>query len=260
MTPTPWLVENATPGPARRRLVCVPYAGGGAGLFEPWRRALPGTAISAVRPPGRENRFREPPLTSVGAILDQLAPTVAARVEGDAGLPWAVFGYSLGALLAYELVARLAQTGGPVPAVLMVGGAEAPHVPRHLPDVSWLPDDEFAGEIARLGGTPIEVLEHAELLALMLPMIRADFRILETHAPRPGAPLPCPVVTYRAADDRDVRREGVARWAELTSSTATHHDLPGGHFVISEQPDDLLRIVAADLDHHLGPDPVESIG
>ena len=242
----PWLVEGVPAGPVRRRLFCLPFAGGGAAIFEPWRRALPGTAISAVRLPGRENRFREPALADVDAVLDGLVPAVAARVAEDRGLPWAVFGYSLGGLLAYELVARLAESGGPLPAVLLVGGAEPPHVPRHLPDVSWLPREEFVGQLRELGGTSPEILEHPELLDLLLPMVRADFRIVETHRGTARA-LPCPIVTYRGSDDDGVRPEAMARWSELTAASVTHRDIAGGHFVISDRPADFISLVAADL-------------
>lgn len=247
-----WLVEGSIAGPARRRLFCLPFAGAGAGIYEPWRRRLPGTRVSAVRLPGRENRLREPPLTDADAVIDELAPLVAARVAADEGLPWAVFGYSLGALLAYDLVARLAETGGPVPAVLIVGGAEPPHLPRHLPDVSWLPHDDFVAALRRLGGTAPEVLANPELLELLLPMVRADFRIVESHPVRTVPPLPCPIVAYRGTEDHEVRPTAVQRWSELTAAGATHRELVGGHFVITQAATNVTDQVAADLNGFLG--------
>jgi medium-chain acyl-[acyl-carrier-protein] hydrolase len=240
-----WFHTPAARPHARLRLYCIPYAGGGPGVFREWPGGLrDDVEVRAVVLPGRQRRFGEPALTSVEALADQLVPALCAELDR----PFAIFGHSLGAGLAYEVARRLAN-GALRPVRLLASGASAPHRPgleHHL-----LPDAEFAEAVGGLGGTPPELLAHEELLELMLPILRADFTAAETYYRPPRPELGCPVSVFGGAEDPIVSSDDLAAWAEHTRSSCSVHVLPGDHFFLDSARDELLRLVDRELAGHL---------
>ena len=242
---TPWLVTRGSESSrARLRLVAVPYAGAGASAFLPWTQLLPpDIELAVVRMPGRENRYREKRLTDMDDVVDQLQQAVSST---EPALPIAIFGYSLGSLIAYELAIRLHATGaGPI--LLAVGGSDAPHAPHPSLGLYNLDDDAFVAAIRALGGTPDEVFEHAELLKLLLPILRADFELLDGYRSSAHPPLDCPLVTYQGDSDSELTHAGMAAWAELSTGPHTARHFAGGHFFFVDDPDLLARRLAADV-------------
>lgn len=240
--PTPALVDRGDASRARVRLVAVPFAGTGASAFLPWAPLLPPDILLTVaRLPGRENRYREPRRTVMSEVVDELAPAIAASP-----LPVAVFGYSLGALIGYELALRLQSLDRP-PVLLAVGGSNAPQVPRPGRRLSELDDDAFLAAVRELEGTPAEVFEHAELLALVLPTLRADFTLLDGYRPADPPTLRCPVVTYAADRDPELTTAGIAAWADVTTGPTTPRRFAGGHFFFADDPGPLVARLAADV-------------
>jgi surfactin synthase thioesterase subunit len=214
-------------------------------MFVPWRRLLPAdVALTIVRLPGRESRMTEPPLTDVDAVTDELA----MAVSHGSRLPWSLFGYSLGALLAYELAVRLSQPGHRAPDLLLVGGAEPPHLSRIGPSLSELDPVEFVGALRAFGGTPSEVFEHSELLDLVLPALRADFQLLDSYRPRAHPPLSCPIVTYSGTSDSELDDTRVRRWSELTTAPTSHRLFEGGHFFLTDKVIEVVAAVRQDID------------
>lgn len=226
------------------RLFCLPYAGGSARVFLDWRTELP--SFVDVRPlelPGRGLRFSEQP-------LDRLEPVVAdlmATVADESDLPFAIFGYSLGALLGFELAWRLAQERGIAPMHLLVAAARAPIWPRPLNQLCDLPDARLLEGLRMMNGTPRELLEHRQLMEIMLPVVRADFAVAERYQYRPG-PLPsCPVTAFCGSADPVVSREAMGAWAECTTSAFALHELPGDHFFLRSARRPLLNKIAETL-------------
>jgi medium-chain acyl-[acyl-carrier-protein] hydrolase len=240
-----WLVHVGAPLSATRsRIVALPWAGGGTAVYRRWATMLPAdVALTIVRMPGRESRLGEPPLTDMDAVVDELAPLVADLTD----VPTMIFGYSLGALIGYELTVRLHATGGTRPSLLAVGGSNAPHVPREQPSLAGLDDTDFVAALRDLDGTPAEIFEHPELLSLLLPTLRADFTLLDHYTPRDRPPLGIPIVSYTGASDPELTSAGVARWAELTRAATTHRWFPGGHFFLTERAEEVVAAVWADL-------------
>jgi medium-chain acyl-[acyl-carrier-protein] hydrolase len=155
-----------TPHPeAQVRLFCLPFAGGGASIFRTWGRALPPTVeVCPVQLPGRENRLREPPYTDIQALAERLAN----QIHPYAQKPFALFGHSMGALLAFELTRTLRRQDGPMPRALFLSAHRAAHLPLRRQPLHGLPDPEFIQGVRRLGGTPAGVFEHKELLEITL--------------------------------------------------------------------------------------------
>jgi medium-chain acyl-[acyl-carrier-protein] hydrolase len=237
------------PGIARQRfaavnLICLPYAGGGASIFAGWQARLPDfIRVRAVQLPGRESRIGEPACRD----LDLLQNFILESVEGCLDQPYVLFGHSNGALLAFELARRLRGRQFNAPLGLIVSASRSPQAKRPLRKVNGLPHGEFIAELRRIGGTPDEVLANPELMALVMPALRADFAINETYKYRPYPPLSCPIRAYGGADDRSVSSEDLEDWRQQTAASFDLRRFTGDHFFLRAARDELLRWLAQDI-------------
>jgi surfactin synthase thioesterase subunit len=236
-----WLRRFHQPEPGAPRLLCLPHAGGSASFYFPLSKALsPAVDVRAAQYPGRQDRAGEPFAHSV----QELARGVCDALDERETTPLALFGHSMGALVAFE-AARLLENAGRPPAVLFLSGHRGPSVERsetvHLGD-----DARLIEEVVRLDGTDAAVLQDAELLELILPGLRADYRVVETYRPTPGPRLGCPVVVLTGDADPRVTPEEARTWARETDGPFECHVHPGGHFyLVARQQDVLARIEAA---------------
>src|SRR3954453_3800140 len=186
----PWVVRRAAESSPRLRLFCFPYAGGSAQVFRTWSEALPADVeVCAVQLPGRERRSSETPIRRAALAVEMLASALSRYLDKT----FAMFGHSMGAMLAYEVARRLSAEFGCAPDHLFVSGHRAPHLPSRRRPLHHLADDAFIAGVRALNGTPREVFEHPELVELLLPMLRADFELLETYVELPGPRLSCPI-------------------------------------------------------------------
>ena len=242
--PDRWLVAAPSTAQTLLRLFCLPYAGGGASIYRTWPNELPAEIqVYAVQLPGRENRMAEPPYTHVTPLGRVLAEQLEPLLE----MPYALFGHSMGALIAFELTRELRRRRLPLPVHLFVSAHRAPQIPHTKPPIHHLPDAEFVQEIRKLKGTPEDVLVHEELMELMLPRLRADFTLFETYTYEAGEPLAVPLSVYGGIEDEDVRKEWLEAWREQTQRSMNLHLLPGHHFFIQESQQELLEIIAQAL-------------
>lgn len=229
---------------ATLRLFCFPFAGGGASIYRPWPTRLPATIeLCPIQLPGREDRYREPAFTSVIAA----ARALSRELEPYLDKPFAIFGHSMGALVGFEVARALRHGGLPAPLALFVAAYPAPQAPLARAPIHRLPDREFIEEMRRMQGTPAAVLENAELMEFMLPILRADFEACDTYTCAPEPPLACPFFVYGGAEDREVDESGLDRWREQTSASFTRRLLPGNHFFVQSHRDLLLADVADQL-------------
>lgn len=240
----PWVQPLSPARPhAGLRLFCIPYAGGGPLAFRGWSDLLPENIdVRAVQLPGRGARLREKPFTRLESLIAALAQALGPWLDR----PFAIYGHSLGALLAYELT-RTLRRGGLHPARLFVSGQIAPHRPDPNPKIHHEPDPVFLEEMKLLGGTPREVMECAELMQLLLPALRADFAVLETYEHQPQPPLECPITAFGGHDDPRVQPADLEAWRELTRAECRLVMLPGDHFFIGPQKRTILRLMGAQL-------------
>ena len=245
--PSPkWFPPRTARSGVRVRLFCLPHAGSGAAVFYRWRRLLP-PAIEAVPVlfPGRETRLAEPPPARVDDVVEAL--TDAA--QGEFHLPYAFFGHSMGALLAYKWARRIHAVGLPSPTCLILSGKEAAHVSSRHRRLHQLPDEELVEQLRQRYGTPGPSLADPELRAVLLPTLRSDLRLVESYRHGPEARLDCPLVVLAGADDRSVSKAGLAAWAELTDGPVSSARLPGDHFyhVHPDHGRALIETIAATL-------------
>lgn len=242
---TPWLQVFKPQREARLRLLCFPYAGGGASLFRAWAAAAPPEVeICAVQLPGRESRLSHPPLDG---LAERLLPALAEQVLPLFDRPLAFFGYSMGALIGYDLARHLRDRAGREPAALAVAAYQAPHLPYRAAPIHHLPDEEFIARLRLIGGTPSAVLDNPEFMELMLPALRADFKLCETYRHLPGPPLACPVTAFGGLDDQRIAYADIAAWRQHAAGRFRQHMFAGGHFFFHDAQELLLREVLADL-------------
>ncbi|WP_063803475.1 thioesterase II family protein [Streptomyces silvensis] len=249
--PNPWVVRSgAARDSCRIRLVCFPHAGAGASVYRPWITALaPEVEVLPLVLPGRDSRWREPAHTGMSGLARAAAEGLAAFFGAEERqVPYAFFGHSLGAVVAYE-TARALGRPGPGPQLLVVSASAPPaRAAASSRGCHTLPDEEFLAEVDRLGGLSPGVLGEAELLRLLLPVLRADFTLAETYAPAPGPPLSCPVAVYAGRDDTGVREAHLAQWQEVTEvRPVVRRTFPGGHFYLDGARPDLVHALRQDL-------------
>lgn len=240
-----WLYWPAPRRPAAARLFCFPHAGVGASVYRQWPHGLPvELEVCALQLPGRGHRLSEPPVATIRALVEAIVSAMAPQLDR----PFAFFGHSMGAVLAFEVARALRLKGLPQPSRLIVSGRRGPHTPEPSPPLRHLSDAEFVAEInRRYGGIPAEILENDDVLALLLPCLRADIAALETHRPEPEPPLPCPISAFGGSDDPQTPRAQLDAWGAETTGGFEVRIFPGGHFYLEAQRPAVLAHVSAML-------------
>jgi surfactin synthase thioesterase subunit len=238
-----WVRSFRADGVGSCRLVCFPHAGGAATAYAPLARALPpAIEMLALQYPGRQDRLAEPCIDSVDDLVAALLPELRPCLDR----PFAFFGHSTGAIVAYE-IARVLEAEGVVPLGLVASGRRGPSTHRDE-HVHLGGDRSLLREVARLGGTPPELLADEEVQQMMLPALRGDYKAIETYEWRPGPPLACPIWAVVGEDDPLATESEAAAWRAQSGPGFQLHVLPGGHFyLVDHQPalvDLLVRLLA----------------
>ena len=232
---------------ARIRLFCFPYAGGGVSVYRGLGDALPDAIeLRPIQLPGREDRLQEAPFTDLSLLIETLLPELRPHLDR----PFAFFGHSMGAALAYESARRLRAQASIEPAHLMLSARAAPQWVRPAAALRLLPDAAFLEELHRLYGAVPEVIrQNAELRSLFLPILRADVSLLETYDYAPGEPLHCPITVFGGEQDPSAPPDALAAWREHTRGAFAQYMYPGDHFYIHHTWAALSAIIAQALMH-----------
>lgn len=230
------------------RLVCLPHAGGSASFYFPMSAALaPDVECLAVQYPGRQDRCDEPLLTSVADLVSQ----IREAIRGFTDKPLALFGHSMGAILAYEVASRLSSEGrGPIH--VFASARPAPSVRREGEPLHLQPDAGLLAGLQRLGGVDVTELSALGLLPMILPVVRADFQVVETYRPGPSGPLSCPVTVLVGDRDPVVTVDDARVWARHTTAETDLHVLRGGHFAIVDRMSEVVDLVRGHLRPSVG--------
>lgn len=222
------------------RLFCFPFGGGGASVYHSWPEAM-GEAIEvrALQLPGRESRFREPMTQDMDAVLRQTVQALANYRDK----PFAMFGYSLGALLAFEACRELRRQGLGSPRRLFVAALGAPQLPPPHAPISMLDDDAFVEKVEYYYQPDNEAWENRELREFLLPLLRNDIALYESYRYRDDAPLDCPIDVFAGDADRATPVDTTRQWSQQTSAEMRHEVFAGGHFFIEQALGDIQRRV-----------------
>ena len=242
--PERWLAYREANPRARLRMFCFPYAGGGASTYRGWGASLPHEVeVCPVQLPGREGRLREQPFTRPEEMITAVADALITWLD----LPFVFFGHSMGGMIGFELARELRRRGRTLPLHLFVSGRRAPQLPARDEPIHNLPEPEFIERLRELEGTPEEVLQHAELMKLLIPLLRADFAVNETYEYTEEPPLDIGISAFGGLSDVDVSREDVEAWSVQTRGRFRMRMMPGGHFFLHIHKDLILESVARDL-------------
>lgn len=233
---TPWLAYRVMRPTAPMRLFCLPHAGGGASLYRHWDASLSSVAeVCAVQLPGRETRLTEPAISNLRLLIPQLVDALEPYIDKQ----YAVFGHSMGALIAFEMTRELRRRGRPLPCQLFLASYCAPQLLSRSSKADTI-QAEAAKQVAATGVVPDE-LKH-ELLAAFVPTLEADTRLCEGYDFVDEAPLPCPIAAYRGLTDY-VRDDQLAGWRAQTSGAFHAQTFLGDHFFVRDTPRGVTQAV-----------------
>lgn len=226
------------------RLICLPHAGGGAPAYFPTSAAMTSDVeVLAVQYPGRQERRHEPLIDSVDRLAEELFSVLAPDTrEGES---YALFGHSMGAMVAYELALRFQDAGRP-PLRLFASGRRAPS--RYRPEEREAVDDEsLMAELRELSGTDQRLFQRDDLLRASLPVLRNDYRAADSYVHRPGATLTCPVTVLIGGDDPQVTVDEARSWRDHTTGGSEVLVYAGGHFYLTEHQAQVASVIAQRL-------------
>ncbi|MFI7445013.1 thioesterase II family protein [Nonomuraea indica] len=238
-----WL-RRFHPGPGAGPLLALfPHAGGSATYFHGLSALLaPALDVVAVQYPGRQERRGEPAVEDVHALADQITAVLTAAA---AGRPVALFGHSMGASVGYETCLRL-QSGGVEVVRLFASGRRAPS--RRRREVPGGQDDEsLLAEIRTLSGTDARLFDDPDVVQMILPALRADYRAIEAYAWRPGDLLSCPVTALVGDADPRVGEDDARAWAGHTTGGFELVTFTGGHFYLAEHTEEVAKAIVGRL-------------
>lgn len=240
----PWYLYGGRRPDAGLRLFCFPWAGVGASVYHTWPAAMPDSVeVLGLQPPGRESRHREAPFTRLEPLLDAMVPALLPELDR----PFAFFGYSLGAIVAYEAALELRRRGAAMPEALFLCATAAPQCPKPYPVPEGVSDEELLDWIRRVYAPPEAAWRVPEVMALTMGVLRADFSIYAAYDHRAEAPLDLPIHVFGGDADPGAPAELLEAWRERTTREFDAQLFAGRHFFIQEHQRELQQAVARTL-------------
>jgi medium-chain acyl-[acyl-carrier-protein] hydrolase len=229
------------------RLFCFPYAGGADPIFHSWQQILTDTIeVCPVQLPGRGSRITEPPCTDINQLVRHAGQALAPWLDK----PFALFGHSMGALIAFELARHLKEEYNALPVHLFASGHSSPQTTNKPLDLKLF-DSELPEMLRRNNGTPEEVLDDPELMDLVLPILRADMALCKSYIYTPQPPFSFPITAFGGLDDRGVPRHRIEGWREHTTGPFVLRMLPGDHFFLNTSRLLLLEAISKELERDM---------
>jgi surfactin synthase thioesterase subunit len=222
-----WFLCRAPRPSPRLRLFCIPFAGCGASAFNAWPAAFPDTIeLHAAQLPGRESRYSEPALSDVHDVVRRMGDAIEPYLDRH----YALFGYSMGAWIAFELIRELRRRGAPVPIQFFAASMRAPQISAAWPPLSQLPRDQFLERISEYFDSPWQTWANPDLLAIVLPVLRADMALCESYVYREEPPFAFPIQVFCGLRDRSTPLADAQAWRAQTTGNFALEVLEGSHF------------------------------
>ncbi|WP_353931560.1 thioesterase II family protein [Okeanomitos corallinicola TIOX110] len=239
-----WITRPQPNPHAKMRLFCLPYAGGSAVIFRTWLKNLPPTIeVCPIEIPGRGRQMILPPHTKMPSLVAEIAKNIIPFLDK----PFAIFGHSMGGQVSFELARLLRSDYQLKPIHLFISGRKAPQINSTKRKIYNLPDQEFWQEVNKLNGTPNEVIENAEMIEIFLPILRADFTVLETHIHTNQQPFDFPISVFGGLQDTEVPTYQLEAWREHTTANFSLQMLEGDHFFLRSNEKLLLSKISQQL-------------
>lgn len=226
-------------------LYCLPFAGGSSYSFLTFGSNLSANIkLVTVEPPGRGRRSRENLLYNAHAVSEDIFKSIETSITS--GNRYALFGHSMGALIGYLLIRRIAEKNLPLPVYFFASGRGGPSFKDDHEQYYMLPKVEFREKLREIGGSPIEVLEHEQLMDFFEPILRADFQVVETYKHKPENPFNVPVSVLIGEEDK-VSIEAAKMWQDETTEPIKIHKFSGGHFFLFDHVPEICNIISEAL-------------
>lgn len=240
-----WVTCPRPQSEAKVRLFCLPFAGGGASLYRPWTTQLaPHIEVCPIQLPARENRYSEKAITDAYEMARTIASQMIPFINGR----YAIFGHSMGALLAFEISRELARLNANAPERLFVSAHRAPHLPRKRALLHALPDNEFIESLKQYGGFPEEILNNQEFIEFVLPTMRSDMTLCDLYAYKNrDERLTMPVEIFAGSEDLEAGPDQMQAWSEHTLGGSRMKIFDGGHFFLRSHSKELLEQISNSL-------------
>jgi medium-chain acyl-[acyl-carrier-protein] hydrolase len=229
------------------RLLCFPYAGGGDSIFRSWQQILSDMVeVCPVQLPGRDSRITEPLCTEINQLVRDMGQALAPYLNK----PFALFGHSMGALIAFELARYVRKEYSAQPLHLFASGRCSPQITNEPFDLKQF-DSELPEMLRRGNGTPEEVLEDPELMELVLPVLRSDWTLCKSYIFTSEPPFSFPITAFGGLEDHGVPRRYIEGWREHTTGPFVLRMLPGNHFFLKTSRLLLLEAISKELDQDM---------
>ncbi|WP_426211483.1 thioesterase II family protein [Massilia sp. TWP1-3-3] len=232
-------VPRPDPG-AAMRVFCFPFAGGGSATYHGWLDQLhPQAELVTVQMPARGTRLADAPCDNMAELVDSLFAHIAPLLDK----PYVFFGHSMGSKVAFELASRLHRDGLPLPLHFIASASPAPFLPRAEAPIHALPDAQFIARLASLNGTPQRILQSRELMALLMPAMRADFKLLANYVGHAGTVLPTTLTLCGGSHDDALEHDDMLAWRRVFAGAGELHIFDGGHFYLNEHGAALVALI-----------------
>lgn len=235
-----WVVRYSKKTSVKSRLFCFPYAGGSAGMYKNWIQHFEETEIVAIQLPGRSNRFSEACIDNLDTCVFEVLNSLKCLLDK----PFAFFGHSLGAIIAYEVLRKIPEKQHRNCLQLFVSGRIAPDLNSPNPKISHLPNDQFKKVLKQYEGTDIELLKNNDLMDVLIPMLRSDFKMIETYDHHHNTPLKTSITALSGKDDLFVDYDAVSEWQRFSEKPLAHHSFDGNHFFVDKNRAEIGQLVS----------------
>jgi surfactin synthase thioesterase subunit len=225
---------------------CIPFAGGSKYSFAGLKKVpAQKTTFIPIEIPGRGSRYKELLLTDMAQIADDLLAQLINKIDN----PYAIYGHSMGALLAYLLTKRLLQENLSLPIRLFVSGSGGPSVKNRITSSYLLPKDAFLEGIRKLGGSMEQAINDPSIMNIYEPILRADFQAVELYKYQQEEPFAIPVTVFFGENDPKVTFLEASAWQKETQAAIEIIPFPGSHFFIFGQESRIVELIEERLNY-----------